>query len=114
MENKKMLYNTVFSLIEEELHQRISPANYNNNKYDGTNESICGSSNLDILLDVTVENNSGLKGGSQSKNKTNGYVPGKFDVIRNSYHITLDDAIRGTNERQKLFLEEMNAKNRSS
>lgn len=114
MENKKALYNTVFSLIEEELHQRINPANYNNNKYDGTNLSICGSSNLDISLDTCVNNygNGGLKGGSEvSKNKTNRYVPGKFDVIRNLYHITLDDAFKGTLERQKIFLEEMKSTN---
>ena len=112
--NKKTLYNTVFSLIEEELHQRINPTNYNNNKYDGTNASICGSSNLDISLDASVKNygNHGLKGGSDvSKNRMSGYVPGKFDVIRNSYHITLDDALKGTIERQKLFLEEMKSSN---
>ena len=104
MSDKKSLYDTVFSLIEEELHQRRNPSGYSDNKYDGTKSSICGSSNLDISC---LENERAImiqRGGNMQSNKK--YVPGKFDAIRHSYNIPLNVALQGTIERQRLFLEE--------
>jgi hypothetical protein len=92
MTDKQSLYNTVFSLIEEELYQRLDPSNYNDNIYNGTRTSICGTSNLDIASMQSEQ-----KGGSN-------FIPGKFDVIRNSYHVPLITALKATVERQKLFL----------
>jgi hypothetical protein len=102
--NKSSLYNTVFSLVEEELHHRLNPSGYSDKKFDGTNVSICGSSNLDMS---TLGNEGELMagGGLSAKNKDK-YIPGKFDAIRNSYNIPLSVALKGTIERQKLFLQE--------
>lgn len=87
------LYNTVLSLLEEEIYQRTHPETYKDEKYDGTNMSICGSSNIDINID--------MKGGN------NNFVqPGKMDIIRGSYKLNLNTAIKGAIERQKLFVNE--------
>jgi hypothetical protein len=93
------MYNNVFSLIEEELFQRLNPSTYRDDKgFDGSLESICGSSNLDIDFRINEHQKDHQKGGSN--------IPGKFDVIRSSYSVPLDVAIRGTIERQRLYLKE--------
>lgn len=102
------MYNDVFSLIEEELYQRLHPESYHDKFYDGTRESICGSSNLDINFDFGMnkqQQNSrqNIQHGGQYKRT---FIPGKFDVIRSSYQIPFDVAIKGTIERQRLFLQE--------
>ena len=119
MTDKKSLYNTVFSLLEEELYQRLNPSGYSDNKYDGTKSSICGSSNLDIsslenersvtMQRIMHETPGGMVGGGnlQTNNK---YVPGKFDAIKYSYNLPLYLALQGTFERQNLFLEEQQNK----
>ncbi len=49
-------------------------------------------------------------------NDVNGYsstgfsFPGKFEAIRNSYQISISDAIRSSRERQQMFINESNAK----
>ena len=95
--NKQTLHNTVFALIEEELYNRLHPSTYRDQKYDGTNFSICGSSNLDILS-LEQEENLQKGGGNLST-----YVPGKFEAIKYSYKIPLNIAIQTSFERQKLF-----------
>lgn len=109
MSDKRSLYNTVFSLIEEELYHRKNPSGYKDNVYDGSSVSICGSSNLDIssLDNMTASPSSNvlLTGGGHSVNDKK-YMPGKFDVIKNSYHLPLNLALKGTVERQLLFAQE--------
>jgi hypothetical protein len=100
MDDKQNMYNTVFSLIEEELHQRMNPSGYNNNRYDGTNLSICGSSNIDIS--TLNEHNNNMFGGSKIIN----YIPGKFETVRHSYHVPLNIAIKGSISRQKQYIVE--------
>lgn len=90
--NLQCMYNTVFSLLEEEIYQRIHPETYQDTKYDGTNMSICRSSNIDI----------DMKGG----NKKLDIQPGKMDIIRGSYKLNLNTAIKGSIERQRLFSKE--------
>lgn len=114
-QKKQNMSNTILSLIEEELHQRICSGKYHDNNYDGTNMSICGSSNLDI---ATLENknmsdcNKNMSGGDRLKNGKYNLLPGKFDIVRNSYHVPLHTAIIGTLERQKLFLSEISHNNK--
>lgn len=121
MTDKQSLYNTVFSLIEEELHNRKNPIGYKDNVYDERNIATCGSSNLDIELFFRSSDNlskhcsnrhstrcnencvCGMKGGLMSKANSSKYIPGKFNVIRYSYNVPLSVAIQGTVERQKLF-----------
>jgi hypothetical protein len=103
MSDKQKVYDTIFSLVEEELYQRFNASSYKDSTFDGTNQSICGSSNLDIHIDSSL-----MKGGSKNKSKfkSNKYIPGKFDVLRYSHNVPLNVAIKGTLERQKLFLQE--------
>jgi len=125
MTDKQSLYNTVFSLIEEELHYRKNPIGYKDYVYDGTNISICGSSNLDMQSfsgptdnsskrctkhcvhhyggNCNCPSNCEMKGGLLSKPDSSKFIPGKFDVIKHSYNVPLSIAIKGTVERQKLF-----------
>lgn len=115
MSDKNSLYNTVFSLIEEELHQRLNPSGYTDNRYDGTKTSICGSSNLDISsLEnervVMMSRGTTMSGGARNDKK---FVPGKFEAVKHSYRIPLNVALQGTVERQRLFLEEQQKKNTS-
>lgn len=105
MTDKQSMYNTVFSLIEEEVHQRMNPSGYNNNKYDGTNHSICGSSNVDIASLEKIQEMAG--GGKESDN----YIPGKFDAVRHSYRMPLEVAIMGSVKRQRLFAKERSKQN---
>lgn len=101
MTDKNQLYNKVLSLIEEELYLRMHPVEYNNNHYDGTNRSICGNDNLDVSLTPKDDDNNYMAGGGfKTKNKV---MPGKIDVVRNSFNLPLDIAIKGTLERQRLF-----------
>jgi hypothetical protein len=94
------MYDTVFSLIEEELYQRLHPETYKDVSYDGTQKTICPLDNRYINFD---ESKDGQKGGG----KQNAYIPGKIDAIRASYQIPLQTAIEGTLERQKLYAKEM-------
>lgn len=116
--DKSLAYNTIFSLVEEELYQRLNPSGYKDSIYDGTKYSICGSSNLDMsdfdkfdkfdkfdALDATKGNHINIAGGG-NKNRTDKLIPGKFDVIRYSHNLPLNVAIKGTLERQKLFIRE--------
>lgn len=100
MTDKQSMYNTVFSLIEEELHQRMNPRGYNNNRYDGTNVSISGSSNVDI---ASLERIQDIVGGGKVHDQ---YVPGKFDTVRHSYRLPIEVAILGSVQRQRLFMKE--------
>src|SRR5580692_7041096 len=99
MSEKQALYNTVFALIEEELYHRKNPSGYHDKVYDGSLSSICGSSNLEIS---SLDN---MMGGGQKSNSKK-YMPGKFDMIKNSYQLPLNLALKGTLERQRLFSEE--------
>lgn len=125
MSDKNSLYNTVFSLIEEELYQRLNSSGYSDNKYDGSKSSICGSSNLDISsleneriarMQSNMQNTmpgrdpilNMMGGGNLQSNKK--YVPGKFDAVKHSYKLPLNVALQGTLERQRLFLEEQQNK----
>ncbi|VBB18029.1 hypothetical protein YASMINEVIRUS_492 [Yasminevirus sp. GU-2018] len=108
------LYNTVFSLIEEELYQRLNPDSYRDAPYDGTTESICGSSNIDfdslererlMRSQMLSGQAGGSKQGSLQKTQSN-FVPGKFEAVKHSYQVPLDVAIKGSIERQRLFLKE--------
>lgn len=103
MSDKSSLYNTVFSLIEEELYQRLKPEGYTDAKYDGTKTSICGSSNLDLSA-LENERVVMLGGGKAQDNKT--YIPGKFEAVKHSFKLPLNVAVQSTLERQRLFLEE--------
>lgn len=115
------MYNTIFSLIEEELYQRLHPSSYQDRNYDGTSASIYGSNfdpnfNLfnkqsDDQLGGQLGDQLGGKLSDQSSEQFNGqnasnFIPGKFEVVRSSYYIPLDVAIKGTIERQRLFMKE--------
>lgn len=89
MSDKQKLYNCVFSLLEEELYQRMNPKIYNDKPFDKTNNKMIG----------------GNSNGNSSDNVSN-LFPGKLDIIRNSYHLPIDIAIKGSVDRQKLFLKE--------
>jgi len=110
MSNKQEIYDRIFSLIEEELYQRLSASNYRDSAYDGSKHSICGSSNLDISNDElsnSSTSNSFLIGGSKrSRVFKRKFLPGKFDVVKYSHILPLNIAIKGSIERQKLFLKE--------
>lgn len=99
MSNKQQTYDTIISLVEEELYQRLTSSGYKDSVYDGTKFSICGSSNIDFSTEE-------LTGGSKSKS-TKKIIPGKFDVIRYSHNLPLNVAIKGTMERQNLFHKEL-------
>ena len=86
-------------LVEEEVYQRLNPSEYKDQRYDGTNMSICCSSNLDIGI---LDNK--MNGGS----KESKYIPGKFEAVKYSYHLPLDVAIKSSFERQQLFIKSMN------
>ena len=94
------MYDTVFSLIEEELYQRLHPETYEDAPYNKTQKTICPLDNRYINFD---EPTYGQKGGG----KQNAYIPGKIDAIRASYQIPLQTAIEGTLGRQKLYAKEM-------
>lgn len=106
MTEKNRIYSTILALVEEELHHRLTPGAYVDNRYDGTNFSICGSSNLDIDI-KEPEPDTVMKGGS-SLNMN--YIPGKFDVVRYSHNVPLAAALKGSRDRQRLFMQE-NQKN---
>jgi hypothetical protein len=108
------LFNEVFSLIEEELYQRLNPQYYKDAVYDGSRRSISGSSNLDISV---LENEMRQKamhgitnlqrgGGKLSSYRLSNYIPGKLQAVRYSYQIPLNVAIKGSIARQKLFMKE--------
>lgn len=77
MSNTSDMYDTVFSLIEEELYQRLNPESY-------------------------ADLNNDPQFGGQSM-QSNYETIGKFDIIRYSHNIPLNVAIKGTLARQKLF-----------
>ncbi len=108
MTDKQSLYNTVFSLVEEELHQRRNPDTYNDNRYDGTNLSITGPDRDHSIAER--ESLHILTGGGENAQYMNSYVPGKFDAVRHSLHIPLSVAIKGTIARQYQYILEQNNK----
>ncbi len=76
---KKYLYNELLSSVEEEVFQRTNPRFYKN--------QIGGYDNV-------------------SSYSSNGLImPGKFEIIRNSFRMSLLDAILSSHERQLLFAE---------
>lgn len=97
MSTKQNLYNTVFSLLEEELYQRTHPETYNDKIFDNMSNNSMSE----------FDDNKCLSGGSNNNSfgKIDKYVPGKFDALRNSYNIPLNIAIKGTIERQKMFMQ---------
>lgn len=110
MTDKQSLYNTVFSLVEEELHHRKNPETYNDNRYDGTNISITGP-NRDHSI-AERESLHVLTGGDTNASYMNNYIPGKIDAVRHSFHIPLDIAIKGTIARQNQYILEQNKNNK--
>jgi hypothetical protein len=109
MSDKQRIYDTIFSLVEEELYQRLSPTGFKDSTYDGTKSSICGSSNLDFsdnLDDSILIGGYGYEYGKKSNSNSNRLIPGKFDVVRYSNILPLNVAIKGSIERQKLFIKE--------
>jgi len=97
---KQKLYNQVLSLVEDEVSSRL-----NNNP------------GQIIPINKTTTNIVGGNNGNNSNNviKTNfvsSYVPGKLDIIRNAYKLDLSTALRGTLERQKLFINEKQNNNK--
>lgn len=75
---KTYLYNELLSSIEEELYQRMNPKFYKTQIGGYNNKTMTYNSNGQMM-------------------------PGKFDVVRNSFHLSLYDAIKSTRERQILF-----------
>jgi len=109
MSDKQRIYDTIFSLVEEELYQRLNSVNYRDSIYDGSKYSICGSSNLDLPInDIDDEEIILTGGGNKSINKKRSikFIPGKFEVVKYSHNIPMNLAIKGSIERQKLFLKE--------
>jgi hypothetical protein len=106
MSEKRNKYNTILSLIEEELYLRNNPENYNDNQYDATNKSLREFHDLDISLNDSVNKFGGGYTCRQTQTSSINTIPGKLDVIRNSFHVPLDVAIKGTHQRQLLFAEE--------
>ena len=60
------------------------------------------------LHDQQNENSALLYGGcNENKYSSMGLAfPGKFEAIRNSYQLSISDAIRTSRERQELFINE--------
>ena len=82
---KKTLYNEILMLVEDELYQRKNPRHMNDNLH-------------------TVQNIIQTGGSPNILNNGSTYViPGKFDIVRNSFNLTLEEAINGTRQRQQLF-----------
>lgn len=127
MSSLTTLYNTVFALIEEELFQRLHPESYQDKPlHHQSRVSKCDLSNPDInlfRLDLTPAELDDIQNGGNNNvakesmfneqtnitNTTNSVgrlIPGKFDIIRNSYNVPLNVAIKGTIQRQQLFLKE--------
>ena len=95
MDKKKNVYNMIYSLLEEEIYQRKNPSQYNNNRVvvnKGEN-----------MLHV---NNQIMHGGFNSEKSNNNIIPGKADVIRESYRLPLNMAIEGSRKRQELYMKE--------
>src|SRR6202167_5748091 len=72
------MYNTIFSLIEEELYQRLHPTSYQDKNYDGTSSSICGSSNFDPNF-ILFNRQSSRQSGGQLGGQLDGQLGGQLD-----------------------------------
>jgi len=83
--DKRELYNDILSLVEEELFQRKNPQHYNDRINNIQNIIQTGGSD-DIL-----------------KNRSIYGIPGKFDIVRNSFNLSIEEAVAGSRQRQKLF-----------
>lgn len=93
------LYNNVYALIEEELFLRMNPENYHDN--------------FDIISEIDPTKNSRkvicfelLGGGIDNRENQENQMPGKFDLIRNSYNMDINTAIKGSIMRQRLYMKE--------
>jgi len=82
---KKTIYNEILMLVEDELYQRKNPQHYNDNLH-------------------TVQNMIQTGGMQNILNNGSIYsIPGKFDIVRNSFDLSLEEAVHGTQQRQQLF-----------
>jgi len=82
-DTKLQLYDDVLRMVEEEIYQRRNGQSYQDYK----------------STDVQI-------GGHRGNFQTGGTIPGKFDVVKYSFDVPLDVAIRGTIARQQLFSSE--------
>jgi hypothetical protein len=117
--NKNEIYDIVFALIEEELHQRRNPSGYTDIvlPFDGSKFAVGQTSNFDINILEREKRFRSMIGGNHMDSNVDlkqisdkNYIPGKFDAIKYSYHLPLDIALKGTIARQQLFFEEQNRK----
>lgn len=82
---KKKLYNEILSLVEEELFQRKNPQYYND-RINNIQDTIQTGGSPNILNDRPIYE-----------------IPGKFNIIRNSFNLSIGEAVAGSRQRQKLF-----------
>ena len=101
------MYNTVFSLLEEEVYQRMHPETYKDSKFDGSFESISGMHNVNLLEADEGVQEGAHDGVQKGGGKNTAYIPGKIDAIRTSYAIPLMTAIEGTIGRHQLYAKEL-------
>ena len=88
IEQKQKIYNQVLLMVEEELYRKLNP---NPTKH-------------------TVPKISKNMSGGNNPITNAKYMPGKIDIIRNGFQIDIGTALKGTLERQKLFIEEKKTK----
>lgn len=104
------LYNNVYALIEEELFLRMNPENYHDrpdvtDNLDTTKNSrkvIC----FELLGGGMLSSNIVNEAEADTDADTDNQMPGKFDLIRNSYNVDINTAIKGSIMRQRLFAKE--------
>jgi len=82
---KKVIYNEILMLVEDELYQRKNPRHYNDNIH-------------------AVQNIIQTGGAQNILNNGSIYeIPGKFDIVRNSFNLSIGEAVCGSRQRQQLF-----------
>jgi len=91
----KSMYNEILSLLEEELYSRhVGNDIVKNNDKNRINPKLINQ-NKNTINQNMINQTGGNK-----------YIPGKFDIIKHSFNVPLDIALKGTIERQQLFMKE--------
>lgn len=109
MSDKQNLYNIVFSLLEEEVFQRTTPGSFTDTKYNDFSSSVSKHTAHRVI--GGGKNNEYMAMIPNHSKSFHSHIPGKFDIVRNQYCVPIDVAIKGSLERQKLFLLEKNYNN---
>lgn len=100
------LYNNVYALIEEELFLRMNPENYHDRP--DVMDNLDPTKNSRKVICFELLGGGVLSPDANDINNDNNDIrmPGKFDLIRNSYNVDINTAIKGSIMRQRLFAKE--------